>query len=243
MDATSAVVDLVEQVLKFNKNLTLYRIAQKCGVGYTTLRRIMQRERQASDKTVIALVTGLLPTREAAEFFNIHFPLIGKMFSIYAKGGFEVIEDESILRGLSRTEFTALVLIQARKIVNRGKLERYLGAEGEQAIDTLIDRELVRSEIGCLKPVRDELIYGSDATTLEHIEKTISLHPKNPSRPWGNAYTLRYHGVSEECLKKLTDLFFRFRSEWDDLIYDEENKGDEIVLLSMVQSILEGDFE
>ncbi|RYF41552.1 MAG: hypothetical protein EOO38_20590 [Cytophagaceae bacterium] len=98
MNAASAVIELVEMALA-SRSMTLHRISKKCGVGYSTLRRLMQNESTPAESTVTSIVTGLLPRQEAAAFFRNHYPALANKFVLHEESGYQHIADEAKLQG------------------------------------------------------------------------------------------------------------------------------------------------
>ncbi|NRA45506.1 MAG: hypothetical protein HRU09_11180 [Oligoflexales bacterium] len=80
MSLVDDIEEVIENYLRKSKYYSLHTLAQKSGIGYTTIRRLAQKEAgRPNADTVINLIDAALGPAERIAFLKKHFPKISNL--------------------------------------------------------------------------------------------------------------------------------------------------------------------
>jgi transcriptional regulator with XRE-family HTH domain len=243
MDRHEPLRKLVEQATQASRNVTLHRLAKKFGVGYSTLRRFMQKEGEPGANTISALVHGLLKPADAAKFLQDNYAdlPISKSASFYASHGLQAPAGEFEPRKFSREEFLAFVITQSRNRVSRQSLKAFIGHKADKAIEKLSEDGVLEVTEGEVRSKADDIVIYDDDGMLSNMKLALEEFDKDCLDVPGNMYTLKYQGLNDEGVNQMHRLCFEFLERADAIMFNPKFKGDRVLLCGLFQNLIEGD--
>ena len=150
--------DLIEAWLGTRKYANLSVLGRISGVSYPTMRRIMAGEMTPALQTVMQLAPVLLEQSEAQAFVAKHFPEVSKLYRLTDKQGYAVTSASEAFQAMTEDEFIVYSMAAQKNGISRKRLIERLGESALQAIDRLLETELLV-----------ELVPGRIQTKQENI--------------------------------------------------------------------------
>ncbi len=238
MSKRDALTTLLEAELERSKHMSVRCLANKCKVGYSTMRRILQSEGQPAEDTIVSIVVNLLPVDQAAEFLKEHLPHYGRFFSRFATQTFGKDESDGALEKFTEAQFLAFLLVYSRGKMQRLELESFLGRRCKGEIDTLIQSGLFLLEGDAVCARSENILYHDADATLQQIKYLADNFNVGGLDQAGNAYALRFEGLNDKGVDRLHRAVFRFLTEIDEIMFDESNKGDHVLAVGLMETVV-----
>lgn len=147
-DLSEDVRGVIEGYLDGHRSRSLATLSRASGVSYTTLRRLYQREGHPTAEPVLKIVDATLTNDQKLEFLTRYYPEIANAVTVerktYAPEGsrgdalkaFLFREPHNFILNLAHTE----------KGTTREDVQRLTGERGTEALDELLENELLSVE-------------------------------------------------------------------------------------------------
>jgi lambda repressor-like predicted transcriptional regulator len=199
------------------KGNSLLRLAKKSGVGYSTVRRMVQNEQEPCLKTQVLVGTVVLGPSNCLEMFKDEIPGL-KAFHLV---GCEKVADGSETREefLSNSTSHAVISLAVRGTTREEIKEEY-GRSGLEKLDSLLEDKVLRIE-------KDKIFAENfDLTTQGDICRSVQLSaekfcPENyVSGSWWS------DGFNAQGILALTNLCTEFNAKLEAINKSESLKGE-----------------
>ena len=245
MNLVEDIEEVIERYLLKNRYHTLHTLARKSGIGYTTIRRLAQKEAgRPNADTVINLIDAALPPPERVTFLKKHFPKISNMLEdVYNNQSFPSTIDsisDFLRKSLHSFIFNLAATANGTTIDD---IKRLKGEHGLKALDELIlneilirDRknrifyktkgwntanaDIILDQIKFSAEYFDKALLGTDAARMAHITAS----------------------VNSEALKKVHDLCTKFFYDLTAIQKDPDNQGNIPMFVDMMMNVLDAHY-
>lgn len=149
------MADLIEEYLKINPRQSVRSVSVRSGIPYTTLRRIASG-REPDFYQALAVSAVVCEPSKADSFMTKHY---GNRFRFYAGDRTKSVESMENHDTLSKQlENRIFSLVNAKGLVERSEIEIGFGKSGLNALDNLVEAEmLICQNDGQVKPVSEHI--------------------------------------------------------------------------------------
>lgn len=235
-DLKDELADAIESWLKTRKNSSLQVLSNLSSVPYSSIRRIVQREVNASLTNAMQITAVILPRKEAAQFILKHFPETGMFYGDQQKSVEPVVTDEKIR--LTRDEFLVLSLCATESGISPHDLREKMGERYSNNTSKLIDAGLIQLSEGNLKAVNESFRFIDIDVVLDEIKHIVDLFDKTKIDQWGSLTRVRTEGFSLEAKRKAHKILTDADDALAELMHDKKNLGPYVMAYGMVSTIL-----
>ncbi len=232
--------ELIEAWLGSRKYANLSVLARISGVSYPTLRRIVQGEMTPALQTVLQLAPVLQEQSQAQSFVARHFPEVAKLYRLTDRQGYALLNANEVFQSMSKEEFLVFSMAAQKRGISRNRLAQRLGEGAEDAIQRLLDAELIIEPIPGRLQTKDEnvLIAGLD-NTLHRIKLAVDAFDRQREQEYGSYYGLFSNGLNDEGIKAAHRVLREAESKLMSIFQDEGLQGPKILYHAMISSFID----
>ena len=242
MSLVDDIEEVIEKYLQKSKYYSLHTLAQKSGIGYTTIRRLAQKEAgRPNADTVINLIDAALGPAERIAFLKKHFPKISNLLEDVYKNqnhnSYNEAERHFLRKSLHSFIFNLAATARGTTV---DTIKRIKGEHGLAALDEMLMHEVLhkdrfnkvryRSEgwntanadiildqIRFATDYFDKSLLGTDAARMAHITAS----------------------VSGDAMKKVHKLCTKFFYDLLEIQKNPENLGDIPIFIDMMMNVMD----
>ena len=193
--------DLMQLWLEGHHSRNLSILEQKCGTPYSTLKRILQRERKPTLETVLNILNTIASHKEFVEYLKQHVPILGEKIPFTADHH-QHIDIPKLLK--EKDNFYIITLASCRE-TSREEISKFVGESSNNAIDKLLDLGVIREINGRIiasDNCKDLLVMCPDTLLAEN--KILSeIFDKSKIGKIGSMIGIKTDSVSYEAIKKI----------------------------------------
>lgn len=161
----------IDAYISARPNRSIASLARKCGLGYSTVRRLAQGEATPELSTVVTIIGAIKSKDEFVSFLKEFFPKEGSVFEQHFLGGTQ-FSDESLDYFLKDEVSNYIIHLAAtRSSTTVADISRILGERGLTKLDDLIDAGFIeKDKEGVLKFYKDSFAFTNFETFLQNIK-------------------------------------------------------------------------
>ena len=232
----------IDRYLDGHRSRSLATLSRACGVSYTTIRRLYQREGNPTAEPVLKIVDAALNLDEKVQFINRYYPEIGSTISRFQGGAFPHKEPrQEALRGFFMRDPHNFILNLAHN--DRGTtvaaVRRLTGERGVEALEELLDHELLdRDDVNGEMVVRLAPMLSHDCDlalaqmklSADHFDRSLI----------GTKAARIFHAtasVNERAMERIHDILSTAVQDIVALKDDPRSSGDIALFVDMMMNV------
>ncbi len=240
-DLLKELQDLIEAWVGSRKYANLSVLGRISGVSYPTMRRIMAGEMTPALQTVMQLAPVLLEQGDAQVFVARHFPEVAKLYRLTDKQGYAVTSASEAFQSMSEDEFIVYSMAAQKNGISRQRLQERLGESAIQAIDRLLESELlVELEPGRIQTREENVFIAGRENTLHRMKLAIDCFDRKREQDYGSYYGLFTNGLSDEGIKAAHRVLREAEAKLMSIFQDPSLRGRKVLYHAMVSSFIDG---
>lgn len=239
---TDEIRGVIDRYLSGYRNRSLSSLSRASGVSYTTIRRLYQREGNPTAEPVLKIVDAALNNDEKIEFIHRHYPEIAVTIKNFDRQSYASnTSRQEVLKTfyLRDPHNFILNLAQNDKGTTRADINRLMGARGLEALDELLDHELLE-----LERANSENIYRlppllSHDCDMALAQIKLSADHFNRSLIGTKAARL-FHGtasLNKAALERIHDILSAAIQEIVAIKDDPRSSGEIPMFVDMIQNV------
>jgi len=224
----SDIVQAIHDWMAEGKNRSLSGLSRRCGVAYSTIRRIAQNESVPHPYTALSISEVVFNTQQRLVFLKKHFPTFANLVEECITTNTESESDDIKARFLRLEPHNRIFNMAATsKGVTRQSVATLCGTIGSDALNEMLDFGLLlESPDGAIKYSQNSWGTLNIESVLDQLRKSVDHFDKDLVGTDGAAIMHLSGSVKPEVLTKLKQLTVQYITDFIALKEAKESEGD-----------------
>lgn len=221
---------LIENYITASKSRSLLTLANKAGVGYTTVRRLAQKEQNPTPATSLLILKVIADDDFIVQFSKKHWPGLGQLLNRFARrSDLDASDKREPLKELWQKPKALDLFCYASCELGRTKQEivEKFGTESSGAFEWLLDNLLIREKND--RFVSIDFFQSDFASILHAMRSTIdTLIQKDFEK--AEVASWQIEGLNARGVELVKNAAMEFAEQLEAIRSDDNNKGEDVTV-------------